>query len=227
MKVNSKPTAYNCPYCQVRPLETTAKAPFVRGYLLAYQLGYQRLVGCVRCVRNRVLRQAGYSLLLGWFSITAMIINPFLIIWNLIQAPFVQPRPEKVQKVLKRMGLPLNPQKANITDAGYALAASMITADGKIESAELTIAEAQGRDVFGEFDIVEFRRLVADYKELPPAVDMAGIFNDILSDKEKEKLYRYLEAIATADGDFAKAERDLLTEIGLKMGYLKPEDTVD
>ncbi|MFK7925618.1 MAG: tellurite resistance TerB family protein [Bacteroidia bacterium] len=224
MKDHSKPIAYNCPYCQVRPLETTARAPFVRGYLLAYQLGYQKLVGCVRCVRNRVLRQAAYSLLLGWFSLTAVIINPFLIIWNLIQAPFVRSRPEKVEKVLKRMGLPLNPKKANLTDAGYALAASMITADGKIEASELMIAEVQGREIFGEFDIEEFRRLVSDYKELPPAVDMAGIFNDILNTEEKVQIYRYLEAIATADGDFAKAERELLTEIGLKMGYLENEE---
>ncbi|MEM6347484.1 MAG: tellurite resistance TerB family protein [Bacteroidota bacterium] len=227
MKDNSKPTTYNCPYCQVRPLETVARAPFVRGYVLAYQLGYQKLVGCVRCVRRRVLRQAAFSLLLGWFSITALIINPFLIVWNLIQAPFIKSRPKRVEKVLKRMGLPINPQKANLTDAGYALAASMITADGKIESTELMIAEAQGKDVFGEFDNTEFRRLVADYKELPPAVDMAAIFKDLLSGDEKAKIYRYLEAIATADGDFAKVERELLTEIGLKMGYLKEEELED
>ncbi|MEL7534917.1 MAG: tellurite resistance TerB family protein, partial [Bacteroidota bacterium] len=218
---------YNCPYCQVRPLETVSKAPFVRGYVLAYQLGYQKLVGCVRCVRIRILRQAAYSLLLGWFSITALIINPFLIIWNLLQAPFIKPRPKRVEKALKRMGLPINPQKANLTDAGYALAASMITADGKIESNELMIAEVQGQDVFGEFDKAEFRRLVSDYKELPPAVDMAALFSDLLTADEKAKIYRYLEAIATADGDFAKVERELLNEIGLKMGYLKEEDIED
>ncbi|MEL6841628.1 MAG: tellurite resistance TerB family protein [Bacteroidota bacterium] len=194
----------------------------MRGYILAYQLGYQKLVGCVRCVRRRVLRQAGWSLLLGWFSLTSLIINPFLIIWNLIQAPFIKPRPQRVRKVLTRMGLPLSPQKANITDAGYALAVAMITADGNIDANEMLIAEAQGKDVFGEFDKEEFRRLVSEHKELPPAADMAAMFRDILTQKEKAKLHRYLESIATADGNFAKAERELLNEIGLQMGYLSP-----
>ena len=185
MKVLSKTPGYSCPYCQERSLETTAKAPYVRGFVLAYQLGYQNLVGCVRCVRRRVLRQAMFSSFLGWFSITALVINPFLIIWNLIQTPFIGERLDKVEKLLRSMGLPINPQNADLTDAGYALAASMITADGKIEPNEMLIAEAQGRDVFGKFDVEEFRRLVNHYKELPPATDMAAIFRDILTDEEK------------------------------------------
>ncbi len=216
-------SAYRCPYCQTRSLETTSRAPYVRGFVLAYQLGYRNLVGCVPCVRRRILREAGVSALLGWFSITALIINPFLILYNLIQAPFVKARPARVSKLLRNMGLPQSPEQVDITDAGYALAASMITADGKIDPREVEVARSQGKLIFGRFDDPEFRRLLEEYKELPPATDIAAMLGTHLTTQNKGQIFRYLQEIAMSDGEFAEAEKELLQEVASRLHYTPPE----
>ena len=76
---------HTCPHCKSNKVETIAKAPYVRGFLLAYQLGSKTFIGCTSCVRKKIFKEVGLSMLLGWLSISALIINPFLIIWNLIQ----------------------------------------------------------------------------------------------------------------------------------------------
>ena len=74
---------YPCPYCHQKPLETVATAPYVRGFIAAYQAGSKTFIGCVPCVRKKVLGEAALSLFIGWFSITALILNPFMIVYNL------------------------------------------------------------------------------------------------------------------------------------------------
>lgn len=212
--------SYQCPYCKKRPLETTARAPYVRGFVLAFQLGYHNLMGCVRCVRRRILREAGLSALLGWFSITALIINPFLILYNLFQTLFVKARPERVRKMLRDMGLPQDPDQADISKAGYAMAASMIKADGEIDPEEVAVARKQGEIILGQFDEVAFRKLLEGSADLPSAIDMAAMFNQILNDRSKGQLYRYLQSIALCDGKFSEEEAFFLKEVSAKMGYV-------
>lgn len=200
-------------------METTQKAPYVRGFVLLAQMGHHRLAGCTRCVRRRILREAGISSVAGWFSITALVINPFLIVYNVSQSFFVKARPHKVEKLLRDMGLPQESDEVDMAKAGYTLAVSMITADGKIEAEEVEIARRQGLLIFGRFDEEAFRRLLEEHTSLPPVADIAAMMGRNLSRQAKGQIIRYLKAIAMGDGEFAETEVQLLSEIANKMGY--------
>ncbi|MFK8111446.1 MAG: TerB family tellurite resistance protein [Rubripirellula sp.] len=212
---------YPCPYCNTNPLETTATAPYVRGFLVAYQIGTKTFIGCVPCVRKKILGEALLSLLIGWFSIVAFVLNPFLIAYNLFRGIFVGENREFVAKKLAQMGLPDSPQGMNVTAVGQALAASMILADGIVEEAELVAAEQAGDEVFDDFDEAALRMLVQTGKNLPPVEDLANMLADTLDQEAKEKVMIYLSEIAMSDGNVSAEEREMLERIGRSLGVVK------
>ena len=93
-----------CPVCSIQPVEATAKATWVRGFLLSYQVSSRTIIGCVPCVRTALLSEAARSALLGWFSISAIFINPLLIAYNLVRAATIGPNPDEVLKRLEEVG---------------------------------------------------------------------------------------------------------------------------
>ena len=209
---------YPCPYCNERPLETVATAPYVRGLLMAYIIGSKSFIGCTSCVRKKILGEAGLSLAIGWFSIVALILNPIFIVYNLIRACFVGPNPSAIEKKLSELGLPGQPNFVDVNAVGYALAASMILADGVVDEAELVAAEKAGDEVFGEFDEAALRMIVMNGKDLPPPEDLASMLRGTLSDDQKQKVMVYLSEIAIADGHVAPEERDMLERVGAALG---------
>ena len=94
---------FPCPYCKNASLETTASAPYVRGFLVAYQIGSKAFIGCTSCVRKKVWGEAFLSMLIGWFSITALVINPFMIVYNLIRGCFIGENKKSVAKKLEQL----------------------------------------------------------------------------------------------------------------------------
>ncbi|MEO1448197.1 MAG: TerB family tellurite resistance protein, partial [Bacteroidota bacterium] len=212
---------HTCPYCHAAPIETVATAPYVRGYILAYSIGYKSYIGCVSCVRKKVLGEAGLSALVGWFSISALIVNPFLISYNLIQSAFVREKPEKVRAKLRELGIPETPDhndNLDLTQIGYSLAAAMVLADGKVDEAELRVAEEIGDKVFqGKFDEAAFRLVVNGHKEIPAIKDLATLLKDLLNEDGKQLVFRYLLAIASADGMVSPEEKALLHEVAVNM----------
>jgi uncharacterized tellurite resistance protein B-like protein len=216
---------YPCPYCQTNSLETTATAPYVRGLLVAYLIGSKTYIGCVTCVRKKVLGEAGLSALIGWFSLYAIFINPCFILYNLIRGAFVGPNPKSVAKKLSDLGLPESPKIVDLNAVGAALAASMILADGKVEEAELVAAEKAGDEVFDEFDEAALRMIVQHGKDLPPVEDLALMLRDSLDTEAKEKVMVYLSEIAMADGHVAPEERKMLEKVGSSLGVLSPAST--
>lgn len=211
-------TGHKCPYCQSAPIETTATAPYVRGFILAYQIGHKSFIGCVSCVRKKILGEAGLSALVGWFSISALIVNPFLIVYNLIQSAFVSEKPDKVRAKLQELGIPDSPAEVNLTQIGYSLAAAMVLADGKVDEAELRVAEEIGDKVFaGEFDEAAFRMVVNGHKEIPAIKDLCVLLRDMLNEDGKQLVFRYLLAIAHADGMVSPEEKAMLHEVATVM----------
>ena len=216
----SDQSGYPCPYCKEGTLETTATAPYVRGFLVAYQIGSKTFIGCVPCVRKKIFGEAFLSLFIGWFSITAIFLNPVLILYNLIRACFVSKNEKSVAKKLQDLGLPGSPNVVDIQSVGYALAASMILADGQVDEAELVAAEKAGDEVFGEFDEAALRMVVQHGKDLPPVEDLASMLKDSLDKEAKEKVMVYLSEIAMADGNVAPEERQMLERVGASLGVL-------
>lgn len=188
---------------------------------MAYQFGSKTFIGCVPCVRKKVFGEALLSMCIGWFSITALVINPFLIVYNLIRGCFVGKNKASVAKKLQQMGLPEEPQILDINTVGCALAASMILADGVVEEAELVAAEQAGDEIFDEFDEAALRMLVQHGKDLPPVEDLANMLKDALDTDAKEKLMVYLSEIAMADGNIAPEERQMLERVGQSLGVVQ------
>ncbi|MFK7770151.1 MAG: TerB family tellurite resistance protein [Mariniblastus sp.] len=219
---NSAASQYPCPYCNDAPLETSATAPYVRGFLVAYQIGTKSFMGCNSCVQKKMRGEAGKSLLLGWFSLVAFFLNPFMILYNLLRSFFISPNPEAVAKKLRELGLPDNPQVIDIQSVGFALAAAMILADGVVEESELLAAEKAGDEVFGEFDEAALRMIVQHGKDLPPVEDLAAMLTDVLDDEAKEKVMIFLAEIAMADGNVAPEERLVLEKVGQGLGVTSP-----
>ena len=215
--------AYKCPYCRTNYLQTSAKLPYVRGYLLAIEHGHKQIVGCTPCVRGQVLKETGKSALLGWFSPTALILNPIFIIYGLGRSLFVTTNLEAVRKVLRESNIPEPAKPVNIVQIAYSLAASMIVADKKILEEEVALASEIGARILDGFDAAEFRRTVDNHKKLPEPAELAGLLRDVLTDDGKVLVYRYLEAIAHADAELSAEERSLLATVADKLGLVAAE----
>jgi len=214
--------AYKCPYCHVNYLETSAKLPYVRGFLLAVQHGHKQLVGCKSCVRGELLKETLKSTFIGWFSPTALILNPIFIVYGLGRILFVRTNLESVRKVLREAGIPEPAQPLNLLQIAYSLAASMIAADKKILPEEIALATEIGSRILDGFDPGEFRKTVDNYKTLPEPAELAGLLRDVLAHDGKVLVYRYLLAIAQADQEVSPEESALLAVVAEKLGLTAP-----
>jgi len=201
---------YPCPYCNRRNLQTRANVPYVRGMVLAYVIGQKRLVGCVQCVRGEIYKQQGLSLLIGWFSPVALVANPLLITYGLIRGMFVFPNTVGVRSLLAEAGIPDPGDSVDVMKACYALAATMIRADGKVDPAEVETAVRLGGELIPGFDPAEFEAVVAGNRVPDDPFILAGLLRNVLSDDARQRVYDYLVAIANADGDLAREEERLL-----------------
>ena len=217
---------YPCPYCRNRALDTTATAPYVRGFLIVFQYGSKTFIGCRSCVRLKVLKEAGLSCLIGWFSPKALIANPFLILYNLFHTPLIKADPGKVRRKLAKAGIDLDAPEIDITRLGYALALAMISADGSVDKRELEVAIAIGGRLFEDFDQAEFLR-IAQMKEVPSPVDIAGILRDELDVEGKKAVTAYLWAIANADGSVDRSEAELLQQVTDHLGLTADDIVVE
>jgi len=95
-------------------------------------------------------------------------------------------------------------------NAVYSLAATMVGADGKIEQSEIVEAEQIGSTLFEKFDSVEFRSYCNILNEIPKFEEVTSILSSALNAEQKNGLYDYLKAIASADGEVSEEEKSLL-----------------
>jgi uncharacterized tellurite resistance protein B-like protein len=209
--------AYLCPYCQKNYLQSVATLPYVRGFLLAVQHGRKKLVGCRSCVRTQVYKETGISALIGWFSPTALFLNPIFIVYGLARGAFVSTNPEAVRQFLREAGIPEPEKPVNLLSVAYGLAASLIAADKKILPEEIAVASELGKRIFENFSDADFRAVLTNHKSLPEPEEFAGMLNRVLKDEDKLTVFRYLLAIASADNEISEDERKLLDRIAAKL----------
>jgi Zn-dependent protease with chaperone function len=96
----------------------------------------------------------------------------------------------------------------------YFLAAAMVTADGKIEPAEITMAEGIGKQLFGEdFDSADFRQICNHPDDMPEVGKVIEIVNNALEEDGKILILKYLKAISESDEGVDVSEADLLAQI--------------
>lgn len=214
--------SYSCPTCEQARLDTIATMPYVRGFVVAYQIGTKKFIGCRSCVRKSIFKEVGLSAVIGWFSITALIINPFMLAYGVIRGVTVRPDEAAVRKALADAGIPLDEGGVDVLQIAYGLAAAMIAADGKIEASEVQAAIRIGSSLFEGFDPNALMRLLARPKSLPDPVDLAALLARVLDDGDKLMVYRYLEEIAGADGQVSADEAAMLQRVQQRLA-VRPE----
>ncbi len=103
--------------------------------------------------------------------------------------------------------------RAALLNAVYALVATMVGADGRIDQAEIAVAERIGKEMFPDFDSVDFRACCSEIDSLAAFGDIVAILDGPLKVEHKAPIYDYLEQIALADGELAEEERTLLASL--------------
>lgn len=215
----------SCPYCRERQIETVATVPYVRGMLVAYTLGVKKFMGCRRCVRRSIYKEVGVSSLVGWFSVTAVVLNPLMITYGAVRGLFVRVDEAGVRRALDQAGIPDEGLEVDPLRVAYGLAAAMIAADGKVEDEEVAVAIEVGKQLFSEFESDAFFKVLAGHKDLPGVSELAHLLGAILEDKEKSLVFGYLAEIAASDGHVADEEKLVLEQVRLKLGL--PESATE
>lgn len=205
--------SFECPSCRNRPIETVVKVPSIRGYLLGYQITTKRLPTCAPCARSALLSEAGKSLLLGWFSPTALLVNPFLILWNAGRYPFTGKNYDAIRKLFDEAGIPQPGRQVDVLKVLYGLAAAMITADGRVEPEEIETGLRVGGRISADFNPRDFHETVENHANLPEVENYAAVLSTVLDPNQKKLVLSYLIAIAFADSDLDRSEERLLHRI--------------
>ena len=220
-------TAYECPYCKKRHLETVATLPYVRGDGLGATFNAKTIAGCRSCVRKQLLLESLRSSLDGWASPVALLANPVLITYGVARAAIVKRDEPRVQRMLRTAGIPGTDAETEPVRIAYGLAAALIVADGKILPEEITMAAAIGKQLFADFDEQEFLSVVSAGRGLPTPDDLAALLKTVVNEETKAAVYKYLVAIAAADNEVAPEEQKLLMSIARNLGISGPGRGVD
>lgn len=212
-----------CPRCKTGKLTAVATAPYARGFILAYQHGSKKIAGCPSCVANGLRAEAGKSLLFGWFSVSALVLNLAFIPWNLFRSFFISPDPAAVTALLNQAGIPEPGTEYRLTDAFYSAAAAMIHMDGKVDAAEVAVAKDLGRRMLPDFDDARLDKLLAERLSGLTVETVGTAFRVYLSTEGQEFVLRYLLAIATADGELHPKEYKYLEQLAVSIGFTKQQ----
>lgn len=209
---------HRCPYCGERELETVATIPYVRGFVLASTVGVHKFMGCRRCVRRSIYREVGKSSVLGWFSLTGVVLNPVMLTYGAFRGLLVRENREAVRETLEQAGVPDRDHAADPLRVAYGLAAAMIAADGRVEDEEVAVAIEVGQRLFTAFETSEFFGVLKHHRALPGVAELAQVLGRILEDNEKALVYQYLAEIAASDGEVAATEAAMLDEVRRNLG---------
>lgn len=203
---------YPCPYCEKRAVAAVARIPFVRGTLLWVKFGDKLFLGCIGCVRGRIFQQAGISMLIGWFSPTAVLMNPIMILYSVLCALLVGMNRKKARAFLADQGFPIK-APGDVQRSSYALAMATLVgeapetndsadrswvdarATGKLLSVqEVNAIEAVARKTLLQFDAQEFERYVMSDRLGDPKHIVAAM-RKILTPHELVRAQRFLTRI--------------------------------
>lgn len=213
----------SCPYCKERSIETAAKAHYARGFLLAYQQGYRQLLGCASCVGKELRREAGRSLLYGWFSPRALILTVAFVPWNMIRSVTVKADRGAVEKALREIGVPDEQSLQKIDDVLYALMAAMVNADGRVDENELAVVAALGPRMIKDFDPARLQERIENTGTQAPVEPLVNSVAPFFTDEGKVSLLRGLTMIAMADGVVDPAEEKALQRVRKSLGISKAD----
>ena len=97
--------------------------------------------------------------------------------------------------------------------ATYSLAAAMLRSDGGVDPLERQTAETIGLELFEDFDPTEFREHCDNPRERLSAVQLSEAIRARLPEENRKRIFKYLCAVALANGEIATDETALLGRI--------------
>ena len=148
-----------------------------------------------------------------------MVINPFLILYNLLRAPFIGKNYAKARAKLRELGIPEDQEEVDLTHLGYCLAGSMIAIDGQVEQEEISVALELGKKLYPDFNEEDFAGVISRASELPSPQDISTLLREVLTPEGKKAVCSYLWMIAMADGSMDDSEKKLLVEVAHNMDF--------
>ncbi len=110
--------------------------------------------------------------------------------------------------------------REEILRAVYLAGAAIAAADGIVDRGEIATAEQVGSLLFDDFDCEDFRTACGEISDVPAFRDQIDNLAENLSTKDKRMIFSYLFRIATADGNIAQQENELLAYTRKKWGII-------
>lgn len=218
--VDDRPIEHPCPFCGTRPIETAATAPFIRGMVLAYRHGKKIFVGCRPCVRMKLLGEAGRSSLIGWFSLSAILVNPILILWNALRVPFIGRNYARARRELRAAGFPVDEPPIDLVRSSASLCAAVLHVNGPADASAIDHAATLFAGLIRDADASAYRALLESPQNLGEPLDEARRLQRALRFEGRQAILSGLAQVANFDGQINAVEDALLTRLGVALGAM-------
>lgn len=210
-----------CPHCGERPIEEATRAYRLTGVVLVYRWRSVRVVGCHACVASRLRRSALSTAVTGWWSITTVLVNPFVVAWNVGRSFYNRGPTDALATALTESGLPrdwltdraaFDPDAHGgdelLVDALIQVGCRVMLADGTASRAEAETIRDTIVAAFPEYSEseIESRIETAAQTDEPLAVVVRGL-SSLLPLEGREAVLTLAAQVAAADGDLDDDER--------------------
>lgn len=221
-----------CPHCGERPIEQAAKAYGVAGFLIAYRLSRRTHVGCGTCTRRKCWGSAAKTAVTGWWSITCIIINPFLIVWNLLRGLVNRGPTAGLVSLLEESGVSVSylADPAEFEPGGHVddellvnglaqLGCAVMLADEDAGEAEAALIRDELAGLAPDRSTAELETLIEETVQTRPEVeDVADALGNLLSLEGRDAALGLATRVAAADGDIDDREVSMIEELAAALG---------
>ena len=215
-----------CPECGERPIEEASTGVGLLGLLIFYRWSSRTVLGCHECNRSRLWRLAGKNMLLGWWSVTALI-NPFVILWNVGRGAVNRGPNAELARQLAEAGVDFDylADPVEFDPSGQAdhelllrgllrLGVAVMVADGDADRREAAAIRDSALELFPDQDPERIEARVESYaSETTNARKVANGLADTLTGEGRALALRFAAEVAVADGDVDDTEAQLLATI--------------
>ncbi|WP_435359102.1 TerB family tellurite resistance protein [Haloarchaeobius sp. DFWS5] len=216
-----------CPQCGERPIEERATGVGLLGMLLAYRWRTESMVGCHKCNRRRLFGMAGKNVVLGWWSVITLFVNPFTITYNVGRGLYNAGPSNKLARALDTSGVdyewltdrdafdPVAHGENELTLRGLLrLGTAVMLADGSLSHAEANTMRDAALQLFPDQSADRIEERIKQYAgEVTNADKVAAGLADMLTAEGRSLALVFAAQVATADGEVTDDERVLLGRI--------------
>ena len=212
--------AVPCPHCERDLIEDARELWFVQGLLVVTRYGSRRHIGCVRCVRGKVIANLLEVVVLGWWSMYGVLATPFVVLQNLFSL-VTGPDEGTLRACLRGVGIDADEvavdafgrtrEQDRVANAIMDVLAEAVWADGAASSAEIGGAAELATRLVGETFSVE--EITGRLQQRSRAV----IPESMRTNPDRVILLRAALAVVASDGVVAKPELGFIWDLAARL----------